>query len=93
MEESRYSNVGAGEGTTATRSLAGLLRNHFNMSVLHWNATNPSTEKLMTLLFTTPPAASTTLTPYLADLDFPKLLQHCDAVLDTVPQLFPFIII
>ena len=62
----------AGEGTTGTRALAAVLREQFQMSVLHWNSSRESAA-LLRLLFLTPPA-------HYPELDFPLLLKDYDAV-------------
>jgi len=72
--------VGAGEGTTGTRSLAAGLR-MLGMRVLHW-----SDPGLMELLAQTEPEN-------YVDLDFVQLLYKYDAVLDLpIAQFFPYIL-
>ena len=79
--------IGAGEGTTATRSLVDVLRRGFGLKALHWFGAGSSDEniaRILGLLHATPELYS--------DLDFPQLFQKYDVVSDVpVPQLFPFI--
>ena len=77
--------VGAGEGTSGTSSLARVLVEHFRLRVMHADSSPLAWETLARM-------ASVEPSEY-GGIDFVRLLEPFDAVLDTpVAQLFPFIL-
>ena len=83
--------IGPGEGTTATRTLAHILKDAFGLRVLHWHlfdregSKKHAADALLHELARVPPAE-------YHQIDWISLMEPFDAVLDTpIPNIFPFL--